>query len=71
MDDVPELADKRDSSFIAQEADIVIMIKRIVEGNQMTNESIVGVQKNRRTGKTGHFILEYKGGKLIPSDRVL
>lgn len=64
------LEDIRDSSFISQEADYVIVLWRDAtkqskrdlreKGIIYTNEAVALVEKNRRTGRTGslHLILE-------------
>lgn len=68
----PNLEDLRDSSFIAQEADTVIMLWRetkMVEGDvEITNNVNVSVQANRRTGKTGNVKMVYSGGRFLEED---
>jgi len=68
----PSLEDLRDSSFIAQEADTVIMMWRQTkrENNQIvtTNNVILSVQANRRTGTTGNVKLNYANGKFQEYD---
>lgn len=63
----PTLEDLRDSSFIAQEADTVIMLWRqtIRRANQVeiTNNCMLSVQANRRTGSTGNVKLSFVDGK--------
>lgn len=44
----------RDSSFIAQEADVVFMIRR---DKDTENEAIVGIRKNRKSGKLGNITM--------------
>lgn len=70
MDRSPDLEDLRDSSFIAQEADTVILLWRqtIRERNEVktTGNVMVSVQANRRTGKTGNVKLVYKDGQYYP-----
>jgi replicative DNA helicase len=62
----PSLEDLRDSSFIAQEADTVIILWRETkrENGQVvtTNNVNVSVQANRRTGKTGNVKMVYDNG---------
>lgn len=69
MDTQPDLEDLRDSSFIAQESDTVIMLWRETrkEDGQVviTNNVNVSVQANRRTGKTGNVKLIFKEGKFV------
>ena len=58
-----DLSDIRDSSFISQEADFVIMLsrKRSKERNKIFDDEVkISVQANRRTGKTGSFIATIK-----------
>jgi len=59
--DVPEIDDMRDSSFIAQEADIVMVVTRLKQedSSEFSNEALVSVLKHRRTGKTGTVKLLY------------
>lgn len=67
----PGLSDIRDSSFITQEADNVLVMWRATEipqskeakkekGIIFTNQAIVSVEKNRRTGQLGTFKLIMK-----------
>lgn len=67
MDTQPDLEDLRDSSFIAQEADTVIMLWRQMNRNSdgtvdITNNVNLSVQANRRTGKTGNVKMVYDNG---------
>lgn len=60
----PDINDMRDSSFIGQEADTVLMILRdeqkgIDNITHKTNQVAMIVRKNRRTGKVGHVNLWY------------
>lgn len=70
----PTLEDLRDSSFIAQEADTVMMMWRQAkrEKGQMiiTNNTVVSIQANRRTGNTGNVKLTFKDGKYTEYDWV-
>lgn len=66
----PTLEDLRDSSFIAQEADTVIMLyrkaTRLKTGEiEITNDVNVSVQANRRTGKTGNVKMVFKDGHFV------
>lgn len=69
LDTAPDLEDLRDSSFIAQEADTVIMLWRKTKREQgevvISNETVVSVQANRRTGKTGNITLVFDNGRFI------
>lgn len=62
-DTQPSLEDLRDSSFVAQEADTVILLWRETkrENGQVvtTNNVNLSVQANRRTGRTGNVKLVY------------
>lgn len=68
----PTLEDLRDSSFIAQEADTVLMMwreaKRVDGVMEVTNRTILSVQANRRTGSTGNVKLIFKDGRFIEED---
>jgi replicative DNA helicase len=68
----PTLEDLRDSSFIAQEADTVLMLWRETkrEGGQVviTNNTTVSIQANRRTGSTGNVKMVYKDCRFIEMD---
>lgn len=68
----PTLEDLRDSSFIAQEADTVLMLWRESkrEGNEITttNNAILSVQANRRTGSTGNVRLVFENGRYLELD---
>lgn len=68
----PTLEDLRDSSFIAQEADTVMMLWREAKrtGNEIevTNNAILSIQANRRTGKTGNVKLVFENGRYLEMD---
>lgn len=73
VDRSPTLEDLRDSSFVAQEADTVIMLYRHAfrddEGDMsVTNNVNVSVLANRRTGKTGNVKMVYEGGKFMEKE---
>ena len=60
----PELDDLRDSSFTAQESDIVLMLKRLREKDMygtyhFENTAKLLVRKNRRTGTLGGIQIAY------------
>jgi len=65
-DQAPQLSDIRDSSFISQEADSVLMIWRLkAKGtDQFTNEARLVVQANRRNGNTGGINLVFNEGRF-------
>jgi replicative DNA helicase len=68
----PTLEDLRDSSFIAQEADTVLMMWRAaerVDGEMhITNKTLLSVQANRRTGNTGTVKLVFVNGRFLEQD---
>lgn len=73
LDTHPDLEDLRDSSFVAQESDTVIMIWRQTEKGKkgevvITDNVNVSVQANRRTGKTGNIKMIYDNGKFIEKE---
>lgn len=74
LDTSPTLEDLRDSSFIAQEADTVIMLWRESKrenGDVITTNNInVSIQANRRTGKTGNIKMVYDEGHFKEYDWV-
>ncbi|MBD3282083.1 MAG: hypothetical protein GF387_00500 [Candidatus Portnoybacteria bacterium] len=65
INDVPDIDDLRDSSFVAQESDIVMMVSRLKdEEKQLTTQSLVSVLAHRRTGKVGQVKLNYHDNKF-------
>lgn len=68
----PTLEDLRDSSFIAQEADTVMMLWRESYREhgevKITNNITLSVQANRRTGKTGNVKLVFADGRYLEED---
>lgn len=74
MTSQPTLEDLRDSSFIAQEADTVMMLWRETKKTggevEITNNINLSIQANRRTGKTGNVKLIFENGKFIERDWV-
>lgn len=72
MDKHPDLEDLRDSSFIAQEADTVIIMWRKTKrenGEVVISDDVnVSVQANRRTGKTGNVKMHFRNGKFYEED---
>lgn len=72
MDSAPQLDDIRDSSFIGQEADTVLMLWRVHERDERqkavwnaTNKTILFLKKNRYNGRLGNIKLIYKEPFLI------
>lgn len=69
LDTNPDLEDLRDSSFIAQEADTVILLWRQTKKSnnevEITNNVNVSVQANRRTGKTGNVKMIFNEGHFL------
>lgn len=74
LDTQPDLEDLRDSSFVAQESDTVIMLWRETSRKfgevVITNNVNVSVQANRRTGKTGNVKMVFENGKFLEKDWV-
>ena len=75
LDISPDLEDLRDSSFIAQEADTVVMLWRKTERNddgqiEIMNNTFVSVQANRRTGTTGNMELYFDKGRFLEIDKI-
>lgn len=72
VDIPPTLEDLRDSSFIAQEADTVIMLYRYTYKDAgevvITNNVNVSIQANRRTGKTGNVKMVFTDGHFVEGD---
>lgn len=62
----PSLADMRDSSFIAQESDCVMIIRRAgiitPEGEKWLDKARLYLLKHRRTGETGIFYFQHMNG---------
>lgn len=61
LDSKPTIEDLRDSSFVAQESDLVMMVWRLKnkDTDEYVNESKVIVEKNRRTGNLGGVKIAY------------
>lgn len=73
LESQPEIEDLRDSSFIAQESDTVLMLWRESwrdEGGevQISERANLSVQANRRTGKTGNVKLIFKNGRYYEQE---
>lgn len=71
----PTLEDLKGSSSIAQESDTTILIwrenKRESTGEiTITNNTMISVQANRRTGKTGNIKMVYHNGRYREQDWV-
>jgi len=61
----PDLDDLRDSSFIGQEADIVLMMWRLkISDTEMSNEANLVVRAHRRTGENGLIKLIHTKGRF-------
>ena len=60
----PSLEDLRDSSFIAQESDIVLMMWRKLQRGtfEYSDKAEVAVRAHRRTGKVGTVTLQHQDG---------
>lgn len=76
-DRIPDWTSIRDSSFITQEADVVLMMYR-VKNNEAprkvteattqpvyTDKTVLSVELNRMGGKTGKVIFKHNGAKFI------
>lgn len=68
QDTQPTLEDLKGSSSIAQESDTTILLwrenKRLESGEVVvTNNTMISVQANRRTGKTGNIKMVYDEGR--------
>lgn len=65
----PTENDIRDSSFIAQYADTVLMIYRPPENDPLAENNILKVRKCRRTGARGKGkLLKWANGRLMETD---
>lgn len=67
------IEDIRDSSFITQESDFTILMRREMSGNDdevYTNKTKMILAANRRTGETPKFDLIYKKGRLFEADKI-
>jgi len=61
----PDLEDLRDSSFIGQEADIVLMMWRLkISDTEMSNEANLVIRAHRRTGENGIINLIHTNGRF-------
>lgn len=77
MEDIPQPNDIKDTTAFKQIADTVLILWRktkseTVEGTKTkaivrTNETLLWVAENRRTGKTGYVQLKFDGKQLIES----
>jgi replicative DNA helicase len=76
LEDTPSISDLRDSSFVGQEADTVLIMWRnkikdsmSPTGKRFTDESTLLVEKNRVNGRLGGIKLIFKNGRFIePQD---
>ena len=73
MDVEPTIDDLRDSSFTAQEADIVLLLWRTTKREHgkivIMDEMNVSLQANRRTGKTGNIPMRFDSGHFYELDK--
>jgi replicative DNA helicase len=71
FDSKPDIGDIRDSSFVAQEADIVFMIWRKIlkddtgEIERFGNDAKLGIFKNRRNGTLEIIKMKYENGLYL------
>lgn len=74
LDRNPDLEDIRSSASIAQEADIVMIMWRKterVDGQiEITNEAVLSIQANRRTGRTGNLHYIFIDGRYQENDDI-
>lgn len=66
----PALEDIRDSSFISQEADTVLMMWRLKdkETDEYSDRAYLAVQANRRNGQTGKLKLVFRSGRFYEEE---
>lgn len=64
-----DINDIRDSSFIGQESDIVLMVQRGWENGEYTEETTLYLEKNRYTGELGYLPIRMLKGKFHEMDR--
>lgn len=74
-DKMPEIDDLRDSSFVGQEADIVMFMKRghrkdTREEAEQSNYATLKIAKNRRTGRLGYVPMELVNNEFVPESEV-
>jgi len=74
-DKMPEIDDLRDSSFVGQEADVVMFMKRghrkdTREEAEQSNYATLKIAKNRRTGKLGYVPMELVNNEFIPESGI-
>ena len=70
--------DLKDSAGVGQEADAIVFVRRKVKkmgyeetGDTYENESIISIEKNRRTGTSKKFEVSYQKGRLVQIDEAL
>ena len=78
LESEPNIDDLRDSSFVGQEADFVIMMWRMMEkigksfenpsGRAFTTKTCLSLVKNRWTGELGKMILSHDKGRFLESE---
>jgi replicative DNA helicase len=76
LDDMPSISDLRDSSFVGQESDVVMIMWRdkvkdatSPTGSRFTDEATLLVEKNRVNGKLGGIKMVFKNGRFMePGD---
>jgi len=67
-DNGPNIIDIRDSSFVGQESDIVMMIWRECKNDEMMDSAFLAVRAHRRTGKLGKIHLAHRTNHFIELD---
>jgi replicative DNA helicase len=72
MDTMPTINELRGSAAIAQESDTVLIIWRETTREKrevkVTNNTVISVQANRRTGSTGNVKMVFKNGHFVEED---
>lgn len=77
LENVPDIDDLRDSSFIGQESDFVLMIWRVLAGEKrgsvkeyVGQQSRISVRKNRRNGNLGFVDVVYNNSRFAELDKL-
>lgn len=73
LDKNPTLEDIRGSAAISQESDTVMIMWRKTERNSdgevvISNDAVLSIQANRRTGKTANIHLTFMDGRFLQDD---
>ncbi len=68
MDRLPDINDLKNSSSIGQESDTVMIVWRKTERGQMTDDTLVSIQKNRKVGRLGNIKMIFRDNKFYEHD---